>query len=65
MWKTYGTLKLGSLATPTFHNIVQTNLGIAQVFTLGSAGYRTRSSISTAVPIHAIAVVVCEATVGA
>lgn len=58
---TYRALELGPLASSALDNVVQADLRVTNVLTLGLAGHRAWCSVSAAVPIHAIAVVVCEA----
>ena len=58
---TYRALELGPLASSTFDNIVQADFRVTNVLTLGLARHRAWCSVSAAVSIHAIAVVVCEA----
>ena len=58
---TYRALELGPFASSALNNIVQADLCIANVFALGLARDRAGRSVPTAVSIHAIAVIVCEA----
>ena len=58
---TYRALELGSFASSTLDNVVQTDLCVANVLALCLARNRARCSIPTAVTIHAITVVICEA----
>jgi hypothetical protein len=65
MYCTYRALKLGSLASSAFDDIVQADLCVANVLALRLARDRAWCSIAATVSIHTIAMIVCKATVGA
>lgn len=60
---TYRALKFGSLATTTFDDVVEADLGAADLL-LGLAGGRAGGIVAAAVAVHAITVcvVVCLRT---
>ena len=62
---THRALELGPLAPATLDNVVQADLCVAEMLALGPARDRTGCAIATAVAVEGVAVIVCEAAVGA
>jgi hypothetical protein len=60
---TYRALKLGTLAPATLDDIIEADLSVSKVLTLGLARNRAWGTIAAAVTVDSVAVDVCKATV--